>query len=135
MGWYQTRFALPARLNISTGIGRRELVVAVRVCGTTASGWLNGQLMPPAKNKTRFMDAGNVSTNVSLQSLHRRVGLGTFQCQEMAWRLRPLDNNYITFRIDSGPAVNDGGAVGGRQAPGLVSKVFVLSNSSRLSRS
>eukprot|EP01049_Picozoa_sp_SAG25_P001907 SAG25_NODE_92_length_16062_cov_54.931095_8_plen_985_part_00 len=126
VGWYQTRFALPARLNVSAGIGQRELVAVTWVCGVTASGWLNGQLMPPAKNKTRLANAGNVS----LQTLHRHVELESLKCQEMAWRLMPLDNNYITFRIDSGPAVNDGGAAGGRQAPGLVSKVFVLSTTS-----
>ena len=54
----------------------------------------------------------------------------SLQCEQMAWRLRPLGNNHIAFRIDSGLAVNDnaGGASG--WTPGLVSKVFVLSNTS-----
>ena len=55
----------------------------------------------------------------------RQVALGSLQCQEMAWRLRPLGNNHIAFRIDSGA----GGA--SPWTPGLVSKVFVLSNRSR----
>ena len=112
VGWYETRFALPARMNASAGIGRLELVVAARVCGATASGWLNGQPMPPAKNVS--------------QALHGQVALGSLRCQEMVWRLRPLGNNHIAFRIDSGAA---GGA--SPWTPGLVSKVFVLSNRSR----
>ena len=181
VGWYQTQFALPPRMNASVGMGRLELLVAARVCGATASGWLNGQPMPPAKNVSQALHGQVIDpssfTPLSPHLAHsfpvfprllriftvsprrfqraasrnpgprkqwqggpnavstvgltpgvrnaRQVALGSLQCQEMAWRLRPLGNNHIAFRIDSGA----GGA--SPWTPGLVSKVFVLSNRSR----